>query len=661
MAKSIPTKVRIRKTDKFRAVLTETLPYEVPMLFSNEGLYFAAKAGVIENFDRKYGLEIFKSRHNIPYKYRIRKNSYESRGLAVMHPAQQLIFGDFYSKYDHLIVALCQRSPFSLRAPGAIASYFVERSRVAPANGGSTKSVEQIGDGFSAVSGVATSYFSYKKYALMFRFYDSTEFLTLEKKFKFLTKLDISDCFNRIYTHTIAWAAKSKAHAKKNKGVNSFEKEFDQLMQCTNHGETAGIIVGPESSRIFAEIILQRIDLDILKKATQNGYADGFDYTIRRYVDDYFIYSNSEQVREDLKVIIAECLLEYKLAVNSSKTNDSTRPFITGPSISRHRIAVEIISFFDKCRQAEEYVDAHGVISRRLKIRFISNVGALTNQTIASLKRSIGEHGSYDACANYFFGTVKKLLARLKNRPMVAERGSLGDSLYFFFCALVDIVFFYYSMTPRMRQTYVTSEIILMIIEIMDAAPMDSRDSLIRKIVHESRLIIVQSVVERTASKIEVMNLLIVLKELGNKYLLDQEAIFHVFGIQLNDTEYCFNKSFDYFQTVMLLSYVGDMPQYAPLVRAVVSHCMDKFKDLDWACYAEYVFLFFDLLTCPYVLPSERTELAKAVLKHKSDKDLNARAVGLVNDIGQKSWFFGWDEQANIAMVLKKKELRTPY
>ncbi|UUZ63236.1 RNA-directed DNA polymerase [Polaromonas sp. P1-6] len=247
-------------------MLTETLPYEVPMLFSNEGLYFAAKAGIVRDFDKAHGLGIFRDRHTIPYRYKIRKNAYEFRGLSVMHPAQQLHIGAFYSKYDHLIVALCQRSPFALRAPGAIASYFVERMRVAQDPTVAAKSVEQIGDGFESVSAVATSYFSYKKYAFMFRFYDSSEFLTLEKKFKFLTKIDISDCFNRIYTHTIAWAVKSKAHAKKNRDHDAFENAFDSLMQSANHGETAGIIIGPEASRVFAEIILQRIDLDILKR-----------------------------------------------------------------------------------------------------------------------------------------------------------------------------------------------------------------------------------------------------------------------------------------------------------------------------------------------------------------------------------------------------------
>ncbi|UUZ63237.1 hypothetical protein LP417_26870 [Polaromonas sp. P1-6] len=247
-------------------------------------------------------------------------------------------------------------------------------------------------------------------------------------------------------------------------------------------------------------------------------------------------------------------MAEYKLAVNSSKTIDHIRPFITGPSISRHKISADITDFFNKHREMEVVTDDQGVaVSRRIKIRAGTSVSAVTNQTIASLKRSIGENGSYDACANYFFGTVKKLLSRLQDKPLVAEKGDLGNQLYFF-SALVDIVFFYYSMTPRVRQTYVTSEIVLMIIKIMDAAPTDLKDSLIRKIVHESRLIIVQGSVERTAYKVEVMNLLIVLRGLGEKYLLDQESIFHVFGLELRDDgTFGFGKNFDYFQVVFLL------------------------------------------------------------------------------------------------------------
>ncbi|UUZ63238.1 hypothetical protein LP417_26875 [Polaromonas sp. P1-6] len=71
--------------------------------------------------------------------------------------------------------------------------------------------------------------------------------------------------------------------------------------------------------------------------------------------------------------------------------------------------------------------------------------------------------------------------------------------------------------------------------------------------------------------------------------------------------------------------------------------------------------MFFDVMTCPYVEPHEKTELAKIVLRHITDKNINARAEALITGVGTKPWFFGWDKQADLALVLKKKELRTPY
>ena len=43
-------KVRIDKDDKSRILLTELLPYEVPMLFSNEGFYTILKNNSIDKF-----------------------------------------------------------------------------------------------------------------------------------------------------------------------------------------------------------------------------------------------------------------------------------------------------------------------------------------------------------------------------------------------------------------------------------------------------------------------------------------------------------------------------------------------------------------------------------------------------------------------------------
>jgi hypothetical protein len=663
MYKNSNNTVRIRKNDQHRALLTETLPYEVPMLFSNEGLYLAAKDNFLPKLKDVHGLDIFKNQPTIPYRYKIRKNSFESRGLAIMHPAQQLATGLFYSRYDHLIVGLCQRSPFSLRAPHSIASYYVERALSSGNVNHEENPVEEAADGFGVIPNTGTSYFAYRKYPFLFRFYDSLEFLRLEKKFKQLTKMDVSDCFNRIYTHTIAWAVKSKEHAKRNRQQSSFEDSFDKLLQNANHGETAGILIGPEVSRIFAEIILQRIDLDIIKRSSKAGLLIDVDYTIRRYVDDYFIYTNNPSTQNTLKKLIPESLAEYKLAINNAKTTDHLRPYITNTSISRHNISIDIAMFFNKYVEIKsERSEDTGKSSTLIFLKNIDNVTAAVVQTITAVKRSVGETGSYDATANYFLGMFKKFLSRMIGKKIKSEKDNSSNSLYFFLAAIIDIVFFYYSMTLRVRQTYQISEIILMISKIMKPLPADLQDMLVRKIVDEGRLIINQANTDLPEHKIEVMNLLIVLRSFGVKYVFDIELLAKTFEFEINpQNEIIIKEKFDYFQLVFLLSYVGGIPGFEQLIYSAVDFSSSRLTKKTWSEEAESVFIFFDLLSCPYVSANDKQKIAKLALRHDSEKNLNDRAAKLLADISPRTWFFGWNQAVDLRLVLKKKELRTPY
>lgn len=50
------------------------------------------------------------------------------------------------------------------------------------------------------------TYFSYKHYTNIYKFYESYQYQRAEKKFKKLVKFDIQSCFDSIYTHSIAWA-----------------------------------------------------------------------------------------------------------------------------------------------------------------------------------------------------------------------------------------------------------------------------------------------------------------------------------------------------------------------------------------------------------------------------------------------------------------------
>lgn len=114
-----------------------------------------------------------------------------------------------------------------------------------------------------------------------------------------MLQVDISKCFPSIYTHSIGWAVKNKRLAKaKPRVYGDFDGNFDNLMQIMNYRETNGIIIGPEVSRIFSEIILQKIDLNLIDKMNGLDLKVSKDFDFRRYVDDYFIFYRSDKVKE---------------------------------------------------------------------------------------------------------------------------------------------------------------------------------------------------------------------------------------------------------------------------------------------------------------------------------------------------------------------------
>ncbi|BFM73313.1 hypothetical protein JUNP496_3017 [Acinetobacter baumannii] len=118
-------------------------------------------------------------------------------------------------------------------------------------------------------------------------------------------------------------------------------------MKGAYHGNTHGIVIGPEFSRIFAEILLQSIDVAIKNKLrNEMGIKEGVDYVIKRYVDDYFLFYNNEQTSNLIFECIVEELSKYRLFCNESKSIRTTIPFITGITIAKHEIRKRLETFF---------------------------------------------------------------------------------------------------------------------------------------------------------------------------------------------------------------------------------------------------------------------------------------------------------------------------
>ncbi len=97
------SKIKIKKEDKYRVLLTELLPYEVPIIFSNDGFYqLVANQRFSVFFDRVKALSNASSdtkgrKYGIPLNYVVRKTAQgDTRLLSIIHPVNQIDFVDFY-------------------------------------------------------------------------------------------------------------------------------------------------------------------------------------------------------------------------------------------------------------------------------------------------------------------------------------------------------------------------------------------------------------------------------------------------------------------------------------------------------------------------------------------------------------------------------------
>ncbi|MEQ6967064.1 hypothetical protein [Pectobacterium polaris] len=101
--------VKVNKKDLNRVLVTETTPYETPVIVSNDGFYknvtnassFSKLAKVI--FQRVVIGEKKKSKYTIPYVFKINKNETEFRRLAFPHPIAQIEMRDFYRHDNELL------------------------------------------------------------------------------------------------------------------------------------------------------------------------------------------------------------------------------------------------------------------------------------------------------------------------------------------------------------------------------------------------------------------------------------------------------------------------------------------------------------------------------------------------------------------------------
>lgn len=127
---------------------------------------------------------------------------------------------------------------------------------------------------------------------------------------------DIRAFFHSIYTHSIPWAIYGKEWAKKkaNRGYAHFGNLIDLLSRNLQDGQTIGLPVGPDTSRLLAEVIASGIDEQLRERLKISGQDAS------RYIDDYTISTPRGQAGESLIAALRQSAAHFELELNSEKS-----------------------------------------------------------------------------------------------------------------------------------------------------------------------------------------------------------------------------------------------------------------------------------------------------------------------------------------------------
>lgn len=629
-----------KKVDRRSAtvLLTEVLPYETPLFFSNNGFF----QYTISNTDNQPTLlkKLFTQRRfYLPYNYDVKRSEFKYRNLSIMHPIVQLDFCAFYSEFENIILDACNRSKFSLRKPLKKTKYVFLDSN----------------DNSSPI--IPSKYYKYGPYSFIYSFFSSSEFNRLEKRFKSLLQIDISKCFPNIYTHSISWALKNKKFAKENINKYSFEERFDTLMQNSNYNETNGIIIGPEISRIFAEIILQKIDFLVEKRLLEKGYQYGVSYKVKRYVDDFYIFSNDKNTLDTILELYEEELSHYKLHINESKTSYKQSPFISEISVAKINISYTLNQFFNifskTFQNGKKILDAE-------KLKKINRTISISMKGINQIKSIIKNNSCpISKISRYTLSIIEnKLIECFNFNKNIILNDAQESNILSFITVVLDLIFYIIPLDTVTKNTHSLIYIITLIRKFFIQNNLNDL-KVIEKRIYDELLLLHNSFIHKSKdTSVEAINILVALKTLSKDFTLTQKQLNGMFNLEINSNKIL---EINYFKFVGILYYIGEKPEYTKIRLKLCEGLIKGYKKEESPMSQSDLFcLFFDTLKCRGIdLDTKKTLIDIVAQKEDSSKLNDSQKNQVINFIKKYNWFIEWN--AHTDTLLKQKKLQLDY
>lgn len=464
----------------------------------------------------------------------------------------------------------------------------------------------------------------------------------------------MSKCFDSIYSHSLSWAIKDKEFTKTHVAIEStFAQEFDALMRYTNRNETNGIVIGPEVSRIFAELIFQSIDHRSIHRLEQQPYnlKFGKHYVFRRYVDDVFIFAKDDETAKTVYECFSDVLTSFNLHPNTSKSKKYTRPFVTVKSrITRDASVLSnmfLERFLEQGKSEEVLVPKEIHYPWRLTRSFVNSVKSLCSYNNAN----------YDEVSAYL---IAVLVERVKKLVNISEDAiaSHQKEIYRDACVvLIDALYFIYSVSPSVGASYKLCTAIVVLIRFSRRLGQFG-ESIKHRLYELTERLLTSDTVGKGAAvdrfiSLESVNVALAIRELGSRYLLPAEVIKKLFMGR---------STFTYFDIVSCLFYVRNEPQYIGILRKVISASEKKLQSFsDILMNTEKACLLLDLLACPYIDDALKKKwVTRLYVQFCVDHPSVGEIANFLASAHEHYWFIDWQD-VDLLNSLEKKELKQAY
>lgn len=282
-------------------ITTDVLPFELPIIYSNKEYYrYLIKRSKTVNVLVSQNNMQWKATKPLQFKTYVRSD--RERLISIISPLSYMDILFYLKKYEKQLLHSFATSPYSIRYPVKKNPKFIKRG-------------EYILDKVDKVDKKLPTYYRMSKYYKVYEFENSKLLRNTMNQFPFFTKFDIKACFDSIYTHSYKWIEVGTGFDIDFKTTDHMLVKTDNLIQNINAKKTNGLLIGPEYTRMMAELLLGSIDKIIKTKLVANEVK----HRIFRFVDDYYIFADSVVNQKKIEKIVKDELARFQLQINDKK------------------------------------------------------------------------------------------------------------------------------------------------------------------------------------------------------------------------------------------------------------------------------------------------------------------------------------------------------